>query len=420
MIRYYLLILSLLAIFAKPSFGQKPKTYEGAFQNGIPAKGMARYSYYLDKRGNKIKQGSFRYLVKEKTHEYRLTHNFQGEYDKGLKNGVWEYTVKSKDYGSDEQGYATSSEIVLKASYKHGIPEGRWTYSALISKRKKIKTKDGKGDKWTEPKIVKDVNIIVNFKDGVLVDSLKIEDRLKGTIDILCDDKGMLDGDFVIKLNGKNVVYKFKEGFSASKPDGSAVSDYEYFLKTKSNPKKGYVTDTLSFFANKNCLVAKYLNDNVFNNDYFLYNYIEGDKIFTRNGRGRILSVNYKGLYYKRLKAVMSKEESKLVDDIWYYENEVRTIENKLKYSLKKMPSNKSLKQSLERVGQLHKEIKSYTCIAAACKEFVKPDEIKLKAEKKCGKSYILNKGVSSKEELLEKLVKASKSAYDKAAKLSL
>ncbi len=419
-----ILLVSVLIFVTGYVSGQKTLTFEGAFQNGIPARATARYSYYLNEKNEKVKHGSFRYLVKEKTRDYRLMHNFQGEYVNGFKNGEWEYSIKSKDYGLDAQGFATSSEIILKAGYNNGIPEGRWEFSAYITKRKKIKS--GDKPKWSSPEVVKDVKIILNFKNGILVDSLKIVDNQIDRIDVLCDDNGFIDGSFRIIRDGKPVSSAlYKSGFLLSTSSSSQVGiarilpHYEYYMKTKDKENKGYEVEEHSLFDRKSCVVANYLNDNVFNRNYFLFNYIDGDKIIKRDSRGRMTGVDYKGLKYKMLKVVVTRNERDLIKDITYYRMKVVDMARMAANDLKKASDNRELKSRVEALNAIAGEMKSYQCIVNVCKDVVILSEVLQKSRASCGERALLNGKYNSKEELLKAVLLASKSAFDRADKLS-
>ena len=410
MLKY--LILSLLILSELGLYAQKKLSYEGPYQNGIPAKATARYSYFVDKSGKKIKDGSFRYLVKEKEHDYRFMQNFQGNYSHGLKDGAWEYEIKSKDYTRDNEGFYTTSEISLKASYSVGYPDGEWIYSALVYKRKK----KADGD-WDKKILVKDVKMQVNFKDGVLMDSIQIHDNQGITLDVLCDAEGFLDGDFVIKSSKFSMKNQYADGF-LKVDNGKKSLKYSYYQDNKIIREKDFTLDTITYFDEKNCLITKYLNDNIFNQKYFLFNYIKGDKIFKRNSRGFVTGISYKGLYVKQLMVSLTDLEKKIIADIWYYYSKVVAMEKTAKAALRKDVKNKALKN---RVGALHQsavEIKAYICITDQCKKEVVLSAL-LKASKSCGEMEILNKNFSSKKVLLQELLKASRAAYLKADKLS-
>ena len=410
MLKY--LILSFLIISEISLIGQKKQTYEGPYQNGIPAKATARYFYIQDKFGKKIKDGSFRYIVKEKANDQRLVQNFKGDYSQGLKDGEWEYSIKSKDYGSDEDGFAISSEINLIASYSQGYPDGRWEYSALIYKRK-----HKAGGDLDEKILVKDVKMLLNFKMGVLVDSIQIHDNQGVYIDVLCDELGFLNGDFIIKSKEFVLHNQYSDGFLV-KENENASKEYIYYQANKSLKNRGFVIDTITYFNEKTCLITNYLNDNIFNKEYFLFNYIEGDRMFKRNNRGYVISISYKGLYVKELRVKLTSSEEKLIKDIWYYNTKVQELVKNTKIAVKKDPDNKELKKKLNTINGSASQIKGYICIANQCKNYIVISDL-IEASESCGNVASLIKGLNNKEAILNRMLEASKAAYVKADKVS-
>ena len=410
MLKY--LILSLLIITEISLIGQKKQTYEGPYQNGIPARGTARYFYFQDKSGKKIKDGSFRYVVKEKQHDQRMVQSFKGDYSRGLKDGEWEYSIKSKDYGRDKEGFSISSEINLIASYSEGYPNGRWDYSALIYKRKQKPDGD-----WGERTIVKDIKIILNFKMGVLIDSIQIHDNQGVYLDALCDNLGFLDGDFIIKSDKFSLHNQYSDGFLVKENENSS-QEYIYYQANKSLKNKGFTVDTITYFSEKSCLITKYLNDNVFNKEYFLFNYIEGDKMFKRNNRGYVISITYKGLYVKELRVQLTATENKIIKDIWYYNTKVQELVRNTKIAVKRDPENKELKKKLAAINGSAEQIRGYICIANKCKEYVVISDL-IEASESCGNASSLITNLNDKEDILTRMLEASRAAYNKADKVS-
>jgi hypothetical protein len=190
-------------------------------------------------------------------------------------------------------------------------------------------------------------------------------------------------------------------------------------MKTKDMENKGYEVEEHSLFERKSCIVANYLNDNVFNRNYFLFNYIDGDKIIKRDSRGRMTGVDYKGLKYKMLKVVLTRNERDLIKDITYYRMKVVDMARMAANDLKKASDNRELKSRVEALNAIAGEMKSYQCIVNVCKDVVILSEVRQKAKASCGERALLNGKYNSKEELLKAVLLASKSAFDRADKLS-
>jgi len=413
-------IISILLFIINLAFGQKIETYEGPFQNGLPQQATARFTYYLDAKANKIKQGNFRYLVKLKDRDFRFLQNFQGEYSNGLKNGSWEYETKSKDYGIDKQGFSTSIDMSMKANYINGIPEGSWEFRAFITKRKKIPTQ---GEiQWTKSDTLKDVVIKLNFAKGLLVDSIQIHDNMHVNIDLWCDKNGFIVGNFAVNMFKDSLISFYEDGFlSMTKNNNIEAKNVDFqFYKSNMNAKnKDFVLDTNSLFDQKDCSIRNYLDDNIFNNGYFMFKYIDGDAFMKTNNRGQIQSINYKGLKYKSLIVKLTLEEKKIISDIKYYYSNVNNLYSKAEADFKKSNSDKVLRSRRDELLKLYNEIKSYNCVAEQAKIEAVTSELLAKSISKCGNLPLLNLKISTKKDLLLKLLDASKKANLQAEKMS-
>lgn len=410
------LIFTFLNLFFLVSFSQKTLTYEGPIQNGSSIKSTARYSYYLDKNRQQIKHGSFRYLVKEKTTDSRLTQNFSGNYKNGLKDGSWEYSIKSKNYIIDAQGFAESSEIILKANYINGIPEGQWIYTANISKRKKV-VENGK-EQWVDFQQIKNIYIQVNFRNGILVDSLQIRDALGDSLNLFSNKNGLLDGNLLYNSAKKTIAEKFNKGFLIQK-NGQKYEHYDYFETTQKDGTVNYIVDTLSLLNKTEFSILKCLSDNVFNKLYFLYEYIDGDLVFERNSRGIITGLKLEGYYYLSLNPSLSEKQSQYINDIYYYRAKVKDLENAAKRQLKGAPNDIKLKNRVEAYRVIGEEIEKYHCAAKLAKTIILPSELYRVASKNCLQLSNKFQKTLSVDKWLYDLLTASRTAWLQADKLS-
>ncbi|MDC1395802.1 hypothetical protein N8368_04785, partial [Bacteroidia bacterium] len=89
----------MFLIISGGCYGQSLKSYNGSFANGSNQTGQATYNYYEDSKTKEyIKQGAFRYSLVGKDDNKGLKHTISGNYEKGLKQGIWTYTVVMNDY----------------------------------------------------------------------------------------------------------------------------------------------------------------------------------------------------------------------------------------------------------------------------------------------------------------------------------
>lgn len=413
---FKLQIFILLGIMCFELNAQRVLTYEGPFQNGLPSKSTARYTYYLDNMNQKVKQGSFRYLVKEKTPDSRLMHNFSGNYKNGLKDGPWEYVIKSKDYSGDNQGFYMSSDIYLSASYRNGVPDGKWVYNSTVSKRKKILI-NGK-NQWTDYQLITSIFIQVNFKNGVIVDSLQIHDALGDTIDLLANNGGFLNGNLYF-YNGKTKeINEYRNGFYISN-QSSENEEFKYYMSMRGKGVDGFIVDTLSLLKNNHFPIMKYLDNHIFNKTIFLYEKIDGDACFVRNTRGVIMKTNLTGLFTLSLKPQLSAAQEKYIEDIWYYQSQVMDMQALTARKIKANPNEISLKNRAEALEIIKNEIQVYHCAANLCKSVVVPNQLYKVAGKNCGKLPSSFSKITTTNKWLSELLLVARSAFTKADNLS-
>lgn len=389
-------------------FSQKTERYSGDYYNGTNIKGESNYAFYQEKN-KKIKHGPFRYAARAKGEDWRFSHSISGEYIKGFKNGNWTYNLNSKSHEKDKQGFFYNITVDLIANYDNGLPDGKWTYSCYINKYKKIK----KGDRFrkADSKDTEDIKIIANWNKGKLIDSLIIIDKLGDNINISMNKLGVLINHKVIKNETSIYEMQYQKGIESSKLiDGKTTENQEYIafstLGTTENPanKRKH-----SLFDNEKCIISKYIDDNLFNNDYFLYKYIEGDKLLHSKLEYGDYTVNHKGLYYYTLEPIISDEENEIIKKIniaeektkealWYYNKEID-----------KNPKDSKLKSDRQRVNSSLNVYKNLQCNIADYKQHL--SLINLLENNTCNKIYF-EKPPKTRLEFLQGIKRESDKQY--------
>ncbi len=387
--RIVIIVVSVLVSFA--AVGQKVLRYEGAFPNDKHELATANYSYYKDsKTAKQIKHGSFRYNVKIKNTGARLYRNITGEYKDGWKQGLWNYSYTTKDYNTNNDGFYYSYNVELKANYENGWPDGEWYYTAFVKRRKAIRSSGA--TKWEAYEIVQNVRIMLNYENGVLVDSLWIRNDQGMDVFALMDYQGFLQGDFSIIQGNENMTIPFVDGFSIDKePTAKTSLRYDYYKKHKSNlAKAGAKLDTVSLFNNKSCIVSKTLNKNVFNNSFFNYLYIDGDRLIKFTGSRKALKVDYRGLYKRELQVLISKDEQALIQSVYSFYNKAKRQSSSCSQQYKKSKQDVELRKKVNQLKGIEAKLKAYTCQLKAYKERVAPKEIALSTSS-CGSDIKIN-----------------------------
>ena len=402
--------LSLLVVFVFVSVFASAQTclrYEGPYENAQHEEGTATYSYYKNaETGELVKHGAFRYKVKIKDANKRIYRNITGEYKSGWKDGVWEYSYTTKDLRKND-GYFYSYNVHMVANYDQGWPNGEWTYTASI-KRRRDNVIMGKVS-WLPYEVVDDVNMVVHFKHGLLVDSLR-RTSLHNSYSMFCDQEGFLNGQFTFSTDSTHITIDYVEGFAMKKVPFNKVDlqvdEYEYYQKYKDNLNENGAeldTMTLTFYPNS-------LNMSIYNDEYFNYRFIGGDHMVKFVGPHKKMEVRYMGLYKRYLKVFLTEEDKSLIQGIFAYHIETNRKRESCEKAYKNSDNDIELRKKLEQLKALEATLKTYTCLVQVYKTWVTPS--KLERHSKSCNSDIAISASSTRKEIL-------KSIFDKAKEVN-
>jgi hypothetical protein len=289
----FMLTISIVAL------SQKLKTYNGAFTDGKSQNGNAVYTYYEDPETHEyLKQGIFKYSFAGKGDYKGYNQTISGSFDKGLKNGLWSYTISMVDFGN--RGDYSTGTVTLVANYKNGYANGNW------KEVRSIKTRRWNYYNWTPFGPLKTMNISMNFKDGSIVGNVNINDgfakfKVTGNYDnnSLCTGTWMIDdlgwGKHRELIYKDNFLYEFIARDNNGKVlDGTTKyqTDYDNLFKAKAlSPKEreeaGISLDTAcgSELCAATNNIKEYFNQLLLN-EVFLYDYIGGDLIYKEGFKG--------------------------------------------------------------------------------------------------------------------------------------
>ena len=394
-----IIVLNFIIIL---SFAQKTERFNGEFFNGDKIKGTASYTFYRDDNNKQIKEGTFRYSAREKNDKYRYSHSISGNYKKGLKNDKWTYNYSSKDYKQDNDGYFYSINVELNSQYNNGYPSGKWLYSSKIVKYKKI-LKKGKYKK-TNLVDVKDLSIIINWNKNKLVDSLIINNKIGESIYVIMNDEGIMNGEFYF-LDEQKEFWYYENGILKNKGiDTNIIDNKEYASYNKIDNQEAEVKKIKkSLLSRDGCLISKYINDEIYNHEYTLYRYIGGDNIIKTDNKTNKLKIVYKGLYYYKLRPILTKRENEIIKGISADYEKVRQAEWLTNQQILKNPKNTKYKEDKKRIVRALKEFDNVDCFLNYYKKYLNLDNIKIVTRTNCGE---LNNTalLISKEEYLDEI----------------
>lgn len=383
MVKNFVLFL-FFSIFGLYVNAQKPLRYEGPFNNGLREAGTASYSYILDENRKQIFQGGFRYSVKVKETDYRFTQSFTGNYVAGLKNGQWEYNIATKDYRVPNSDLYETSEIQLTASYRDGIPDGKWKFKAFVQERKNVQN-NGQIS-WLPFKTTKNIEINLNFKNGVLIDTVSINDKLGEYVDYILDENGFVR---LLFNHTKNEQTLYVDGVVFEKRVGESNieknPDFVVYSMLKNKKVSNVKLDTLSMFTLPNFTVAKILNGTIFNTNYFLFKYITGDKLLHKDNVGDAYKYDFKGFNYCKLSLNLGKNELYYVQKVDRINTEVSEKLKHCKALVKKNPTDENLRKSELTLEMLADKMSALNCWNSKISTSLTTDQGIAAAQKYCG-----------------------------------
>jgi hypothetical protein len=396
----------ILNLFFLDAISQKRLKYEGSFPTSLRQPAEVTYTYFIDKNGKKIKDGIFRYVVKVKeTRNNVKIHHFvtiQGSYNKGLMDGSWDYRIMSRNYEKEKENYFYS-EIQLEAKYKNGIPDGKWEYKADVKKRS-IKENSSRV-LWNPYEEIKNIEIMLNFKNGLLIDSLKIKSNENGEIEAFMNDKSVIDG--VLKIYNKS--FKYYQGFFITNNNSKELQAYKKYI---ANQNQDFHTDTLSLLNSTGSEIKKIINEEIFNEKNFLYSYL------AENSNDNKSSCNkkdiYSGLFYINLKPKITEDFSSKAANIRHNSKRVKDHQEIFISKHGKYPEDREKRTELAKLQSYNKTLNSYTClINHLSKEALVENAIKY-SESQC-KSDFSEFSDKTRDEIINDLNIKSEKLYQQA-----
>lgn len=312
-IKYLIFVLFIPAC----ALSQTLKNYAGTFTDGrMGQNGIANYSYYEDEKTHKyIKHGSFSYSFNGVGDYKGFNQTIKGNYKNGLKDGLWTYTLSFADFNI-ENGLVmlaatnkyTTGKITLTANYKDGYAHGVWKTNWSYKKR----SKDYYNREWLPFEEQKTLAIEMNFANGYLSGKVSIKNdfspfEANGNF----DQNSLATGTWVVKdigwNNSKDLIYKdnilyefIGREISTGNVNGQQKNQpiYDKYIASKDlssveMEEKGIKIDTVygikcAAYSNIENHISK-----LFNEDYFLYQFIDGDLSFKEGikGGGEIIVV---------------------------------------------------------------------------------------------------------------------------------
>lgn len=351
---------------------QKLVTYNGAYDDGRLQNGNATYTYYEDPDSREyIKQGPFKYVFKGLGGYTGFDQIISGNFKGGLKNGLWNYTINMKDFGTNNP-YSTGS-VTLQANYKDGYAHGKWIEVISYKKRSKLLARNGYT--WGAWGQLQTTTIEMNFVNGYYSGIVTINDGFKnikvngkyntesytdGTLESYADGTWMMTSP----SGSKEYVYKDRCYYQFLERDnkgqivptwvgieyGQSIyqgivkfeKEYELVKKALSYSEEERIDNGYSFINEASwatTIIENYTNS-LLENQYFLYKYIGGDLSYENGFMGGVqlkakkkeyFPISNMPLYEEAEKALAAKNYIDALDKYSQLDNDkIKPSDNKL------------------------------------------------------------------------------------------
>lgn len=414
-------IVLVLVLFGYGFLGaQETFKYQGSFQNGLPHPAEASYSYYIDESTHsKMLDGSFKYRVRISNDLYRFYQDIKGKYSSNLKIGTWQYKTSFKDYNPEMGRDYLSGNMTLSARYSKGVPNGDWNYSYTYKTRDKLDILNGR-IKWSSysPTYVQQLKFTMN--EGMITDSIFIRNGNKWSVKGQFNKNGMLDGTWYIDTKETDTILSYDNGILKEKKiilENGEEEKTVYTLSPETMQKielisnnnqpdntllknLKYTIDTMQLVKNRSHYISTAINDYIFRNKYFLFNYIDGDKMGFKELRGTyILELGNKASQNELVKLDSIK---KIHDDFTRMNIDINNLSKTKRFS----PQQESL---IKIVKYYSKIAQRYECMSESLLTYMDIEKGKARAEENCSNIVQVIEGIpefSDREEALDLFMK--------------
>jgi hypothetical protein len=345
MLRPLLLLSFCFLLFYPPYLSAQPlQKFQGKLQNGYTDAGDISYSFRPDpKTKEHIRQGTYRYTVKAKDDQWRFNHTIAGNYSDNLKDGLWSYKINQKDFQLQDAKKYTTGTVSMDAQYAKGVPNGKWRYESSLKSR----TGEKKQDKWIWGRhdSLETVIVEINFRQGTIAGPFYA--RLDKTYEVKgnFDENGFFDGEWVWRYPDSTITVVWENGFEMSMSitdhEGNLLhmdqhshsvnlmKEYQTMIRSGSSKVKDspFTLDTISLINRSSYPLTELLHTTIYNQNYFLYKQIGGDKTVYYDNQSYRMRFTIRGMYliqarnqisgtqvqhYSRMEAVITRMEAQM------------------------------------------------------------------------------------------------------------
>ncbi|GHC57659.1 hypothetical protein [Ulvibacter litoralis] len=282
-----ILLITFLLISTFTNAQKAPKVFTDTFEDG-----KLTYSYYIDNETSEmVKHGNFKYekkLTSERTNG-TLTNLITGNFKDGLRDGTFQYNIKTKDYPNYVGTYTTKITSAT-LTYSNGLPNGIWKVSS--SWRTRDYNYRLEKYTWSKYSDYSTEYAETNFKNGIATGKTKFKNAEdKEGVSFTLSPEGFMVGKYLFKdtydifdleFNSQGILVKTiirdKSGNVESKNFANVemVEIANQYMRKKIT-NKDLLSQKIKIDTVNNGL--SFLDYNyIFEKDIFLFREIGGDK----------------------------------------------------------------------------------------------------------------------------------------------
>lgn len=367
------IVFLLLLVYPWMTWSQSTEKYRGTMPTRIASNGEVTYYFTRGANQEEVKNGSFKYRLRQTRGFSKIYQDVNGNYVSGQKEGRWSFRTTFKDYKDDRGTEYLSGTMTLSAEYVNGNPTGSWNFKYTY-KTREIEGNNGGRIQWESYNEQKNVLLSFKLANLKLVDSLYMKtDDGRGAEGIL-DENGFFTGNWNLDNNNKFIRELYDEGLLYkkeiyNKQDTLLVKAYDYSdvemgrrdnIKSLigKNPQKiyqlHYTLDTLSVLS-QNHVIKSILTDWIFENPYLLFRELDGDNYDPQDLSG--------GYVVQVVNQVTPEQQAKL-DELENLQEEFKQVNIRLQNLTRGKSITDRTKSTIQLMTYHERMAEKYVCLA--------------------------------------------------------
>ena len=404
----------ILVLMAFAVSAQSLERHRGTLRNGFTDDGEVTYSYRLDPNTReRIKQGSFRYIVRARDDQYRFNHTISGSYVDNLKDGEWSIRITQRDFMLQHDRRYTTGNVNIDGSYSKGLPDGPWQFESSLRSRAGQKIRDRW--QWERHDSIETVMVSLQFTQGVITGPFYAKNDREWEVTGAFDEHGFFDGEWIWRFPDSTVIIQWDKGLQVevtiTDPNDHVLHHEKYELPVRmmkayqqmvvrgdmAHTESPFTLDTLSMMNDRSYLLTSLLHNTIYHPQYTLNRQIGGDKAVFYDQRTYRLQFALRGMYYIEQRNRISSSQRQLYSRMHTLVRRMETHQAEV-YRLRR-EGRLSGQQAAENARTLESTLaiaRRYLCIGETLKLYLSTEEGLKASERSCAHHVVRLEGIPS------------------------